>query len=126
MKKTTLILWIVLLACTTRTLAQNAPVSKAGDVITTATSVIVPITASNFTNISSCELKLFFDQTIASATLVTANPLLSGTNTTLSYIVSFPGVVNFGWAAGVARTVPDNTPIFYIHFSKLVGYTFQA
>lgn len=122
MKKVTLILLCVLLAASSPKLfAQNAPVTTAGNVVSTGTTLILPITVTNFTNIASCDLKLFYNPAIASVTSVTVNPLISGPNTGFNFNNTVPGAVNFGWFATPGKTVPNNTAVFYIHFTKVAN-----
>lgn len=119
MKKVTLILWILLAAATPRLLAQDAPISTAGNVVSTGTTLVLPITVTNFSNITSCDLKLFYNPAIATVTSVTVSSLISGANTGFSSNSSVPGAVNFGWFATPGRTVPDNSVVFNIHFTKI-------
>ncbi|MCO5257750.1 MAG: cohesin domain-containing protein [Lentimicrobium sp.] len=119
MKKSAIILVYLLIAALPGIFAQDAPVSTAGNVITTGSSVILPITVTNFTNIGSCDIKLFYDPAIATVTSVTASPAISGANTGINFNNTVPGAVNFGWFATPGRSVPDNTVIFNIHFSKV-------
>ena len=119
MRKITLILWILLTAFTPRLLAQDAPVSSAGNVATTGSTVILPITVTNFSNIASCDLKLFFNPAIATVTSVTVSSLISGANTGFNFNNTVPGAINFGWFATPGRTVPDNSVVFNIHFTKV-------
>ena len=119
MKKTTLILCILLVAVSPRLIAQNAPVTTAGNVITTGSTVILPITVTNFTNIASCDLKLFYNPAIATVTSVTVASVISGALTGFNYNNTVPGAVNFGWFATPGRTVPNNSVVFNIHFTKI-------
>ncbi|MBL7905357.1 MAG: hypothetical protein JNL22_10085, partial [Bacteroidales bacterium] len=121
MKKTTLILCILLVAIAPRLVGQNAPIATAGNVITTGSTVILPITVTSFTNIGSCDMKLFFDPAIATVTSVTATPGISGENTGFSYNITVPGAVNFGWFATPGRSIPDNSVVFSIHFTKIAN-----
>jgi len=122
MKKVTLILLALLVIATTNLFAQNAPISTAGNVETNGSTVILPITVTNFSSIGSCNLKLHYNPAIGTVTSVTANPLLTPVIPvyyTLNSNYSVPGEVAIGWSISQALTVPDNTPIFYIHFSKV-------
>ncbi|HPR27608.1 cohesin domain-containing protein, partial [Lentimicrobium sp.] len=119
MKKSAIILVYLLLADLPGIFAQDAPVSTAGNVITTGSSVILPITVTNFTNIATCDLKLFYDPSIATVTSVTVGSAISGPNTGFNFNNTVPGAVNFGWFATPGRNVPDNTVVFNIHFSKV-------
>ena len=58
--------------------AQNAPITTAGTIVSNGSTAIVPITATGFTNIGSCNLKLTYDPAIATPTAVTTGPLLGG------------------------------------------------
>lgn len=121
MRKVTLILWILLTAATPRLLALDAPISSAGNVVTTGSTVILPITVTNFSNIASCDLKLFYDPAIATVTSVTLSSLISGANTGFNFNNTVPGTINFGWFATPGRTVPNNSVVFNIHFTKVAN-----
>ena len=58
--------------------SQNAPVTTAGAFVTNETAITIPITATDFNNIGSCNLKLTYDAAIVTATAITAGPLLGG------------------------------------------------
>ena len=100
--------------------AQNAPISTAGNVSTYSSGVTMPITAINFNNIGSCNLKLTYDPAIANVTSVTAGPLLGGN---LSTDITFPGIIGIGWFTSPGKTLPDNTVIFNVTFSKTTNGT---
>lgn len=95
---------------------QNAPVTTIGSYVGNETSINIPITVTNFINIGSCNLKLTYDPAIASATEVTAGPLLNGQ---LSANLSEPGNIVLGWYTYPGLTLPDNTIIFNIEFSQV-------
>ncbi|KAF0194352.1 MAG: hypothetical protein FD166_3537 [Bacteroidetes bacterium] len=119
MRNVTIILWILLMASAPRLLALNAPITTAGNVVTTGSTVILPITVTNFSNIASCDLKLFYNPAIATVTSVTVSSLISGANTGFNFNNTIPGAINFGWFATPGRTVPDNSVVFNIHFTKV-------
>ncbi len=111
-----MILWIFTgLACQT-IVAQNAPASTIGIVTTYAPTATVPLRAVSFSNIGSCNLKIVYDPAVAIATSVTVgNPLLGGN---LVYNVSAPGVITLGWYTWPGVTLPDNSVIFNVNFSR--------
>jgi hypothetical protein len=95
--------------------AQNAPISIAGTVVSLATEVTVPVYAMNFNNISSCNLKLTYDPSIATATGVTIGPEMAGI---ISVNITVPGEVSLGWFTSGGITLPDSSVIFNLQFSK--------
>lgn len=108
---------LILTLCYTATsgFGQNAPVSIAGSVVSLNETAIVPVYALNFINISSCDLKISYDTTVAIATGVTIGPGLGGM---ISTNLTVPGMVNFGWFTSGGINLPDSSVIFNIHFNK--------
>ncbi len=121
MKKISTILWIMLALATQGLMAQNAPVTTAGTVVTTGSSVVLPIKATNFTNIGSCNLEFNYDPAIVQISSVTAGALLTGGFYGLDYSSPAPGVLYLQWYAFPSITVPDNYTIFNINISKVSG-----
>jgi hypothetical protein len=121
MKQIILILWILLAAATQQLYAQNAPISMVGNVVSTGSSVILPITASNFVNIGSCNLELNYDPSIATVTSVTTSTLLAGGFSGLDFYIPAAGTIRFGWYKVPGVTVPDNSVVFNIAFSKVAN-----
>lgn len=105
-----LILWPAMLQ------AQDAPVSTVSSIVTDQETAVISITASNFDNIGSCNLKLQYDPGIASAVSVQTSPQLGGM---LSTDLNVPGVIYLGWYRYPAVTLPDSTVIFNITFAKI-------
>jgi hypothetical protein len=101
-------------------LAQNAPVTTAGAVSTYGSTITVAITVTNFSNIGSCNLKLTYNPSIATATAVTAGSLPGGN---LNSNLGVPGEIHLGWFAFPAVTLPDNSIIFYFDFTKVTTGT---
>lgn len=100
----------------TVSIAQNAPQSIAGSVVSLETTTTVPVYALNFTDISSCNLKLIYDPMVATATGVTIGQGMGGMiNTNLT----IPGVIILGWFTSGGISLPDNSSIFNIQFSKV-------
>src|SRR5690606_11816106 len=96
--------------------AQNGPIITVGTVTTQGTTTTVGLTAQNFNDIWSGDIKILYDNLIASATSVTVNPLLGGGyNTNLTT----PGVLKVGWYQFVGITVPDGTEIFTLTFDRV-------
>jgi hypothetical protein len=121
MKKITLLILIVIALSTHIISAQNAPVTTVGTKMSNGTTTIVPVTATGFNNIGSCNLKLMYDPAIATVTSVTKGPLLVGN---LATNLSVPGVISLGWYTYPGTTLPNNTIIFNISFSKvMIGTT---
>lgn len=121
MKKLLLILWILFAAFLQDQVAQNAPVSVAGNVSSTGTSLVLPITVTDFINIGSCNLEMYYDPSIATVTSVTAAPPLSSGFSGLDYYIPVPGTVRFGWYVVPGLTIPDNSVAFLIEFSKVAN-----
>ena len=96
--------------------AQNAPISTAGTVVSSLSLITVSITATNITNIGSCNLKLTYDPAIIIATAVTKGPLLTGS---LDSNLDVPGVISLGWYKWPGVTLADNNTVFNITFSKV-------
>ena len=120
MKKITLILFTFFVFSAQVIIGQNAPISTVGNEASTGTSITVPITATDIINIGSCNLQLLYDPAIATCTGVSNGPGLPGG---LSYNVSNPGVITFGWYTWPGPTLPDNTVLFNLTFDKVAGGT---
>jgi hypothetical protein len=120
MKKVSLILWIFICLLSNGLLAQNAPITTAGTSSTVGSTITISITAANFSNISSCNLKLHFDSTIARATATATGPLLGGS---LNSDLSVPGKISLGWYAFPGVTLAGNPVLFNITFTKVATGT---
>ncbi|HPS74539.1 MAG TPA: PKD domain-containing protein [Bacteroidales bacterium] len=119
--KKLLVLWgIILLTLGQTTIAQDAPVTTAGTVTSTTTTAIVPLSVVNFVYIGSCMLEIHYDSTIATATNVTMG---SGMTGGLNSNLDNAGVIILGWYTYPAITLPDNSVIFNITFSKVAPGT---
>jgi hypothetical protein len=114
-KKTTFLILMIAAFAVFRISAQNAPIATLGTVYSDATTVIVPITAANFINIGSADLKFLYDPAVVSATAVTVNPTVGGT---IAIDLNTPGIVYFGWFRFQGSTMPDGSEIFYITFTR--------
>lgn len=119
MKNRLLLLSIFLLSAGLNLFAQNAPVSTVANLVTTASTVSLPVTVTNFTNIVGCNMKLHYDPAVMTVTSVTTGPALAGTY--LNYNVTAPGVFNFGWYNYPGMSVPDNSIVFYIQCTKVTS-----
>jgi hypothetical protein len=95
---------------------QNAPVSTVWAIFSYGTTATVPIKASGFTNIGSCNMQLLFDPAKVTCTSVTKGPGLPGG---LAYNNTIPGVITFGWYTWPGVTLPDNSVIFNLSFTKV-------
>ena len=99
--------------------SQNAPITSAGNIESTGSTVIVPVTATNFTNVASCNLRLTYDPAIGTATIVTKGPGLPGN---LNYnVTTTPGVISIGWYHSADVTLPANSVIFNLSFTKVTN-----
>jgi hypothetical protein len=115
-KKFTIFILILLALSAQKISSQNAPVTTAGIIAVTGSTVVVPITVSDFTNVSSCNLRLTYDPLIGTATLVTKGPTLPGS---MNFGITNPGIVTIGWYHLANVTLPANTVLFNISFSKV-------
>jgi hypothetical protein len=95
--------------------AQNAPVTTAGTVVSNATTIVVPVAVSDFNFIGSCNLRLLYNPAIVTATQVT---VASGIPGQISFNVTTPGVISWGWFTYPGISLPDNTVVFNVSFSK--------
>jgi len=96
--------------------AQNAPVSIACAVVSLESVATVPLRATNFNNINSCNLMLSYDPAIASVTGVTIGPLMGGA---ISTNLTTPGIIILGWYTTGGINLPDSSVMFNIVFSKV-------
>jgi len=110
--------FICLLICCLATAGytQNAPRSIAGTAVSLESSVTLPVYAEDFDNISSCNLKLSYDPTIATATGVTIGPGMGGM---ISTNLTNPGIIILGWFTSGGINLPDSSVIFNIQFDKV-------
>lgn len=116
MKLLTAVFSILFFCFTTELGAQNAPVVTLGTVSTSASTVVVSVTVTNFTNIKAFDLKILYNQAIANPTGVTKGTGLGGS---ANYNLSKPGKIVIGWYAGSGVTMSDGSAIFNISFDKL-------
>ncbi|HPS74538.1 MAG TPA: cohesin domain-containing protein [Bacteroidales bacterium] len=98
------------------TSGQDAPVITAGNIVVSGDSVTVPVTATDFTNIGSCALRVDYDPDIAAAVTVVAGPLLGGG---LNSNLTNPGTIILGWYTWPCVTLPANSVIFLITFTRV-------
>ncbi len=96
--------------------AQNAPVTSIGNVSMSSSTITVTITAVNFTNIGSCNLKIIYDPGIVLATGAAIDPLLGGN---MNVNLTVPGEIFLGWYTYPGKTVGNNSVIFTISFQRL-------
>lgn len=116
MKKIRLSLLIIGVVSSGYLFAQNAPIATIGNVASTGTTITVPVTAANFINVASCNQEFYYDPSIATATSVTIGPSMVGG---LAINISTPGVITIGWYTYPGITLPDNSVIFNLAFSKV-------
>jgi len=118
MKKITPIIFMFFALSVQMLIGQNAPITTIGNVASTGASITVPITATNFNDIGSCNLQLLYDPSIATCTGVTKNPLLPGGMTT---DITVAGVITIGWYTWPGATLSDNSVIFNLSFDKIAA-----
>ncbi len=94
----------------------NAPVSTIGTVTVTGSTATVNITATDFTDIGSCNLQLLYDPAVAICTSVAKGALLPGG---LATNIATPGLIRFGWYTYPGLTLPDNSVIFVLTFTRV-------
>jgi hypothetical protein len=99
---------------------QNAPVSTVGNEVTTGLVATVPITATGFTNIGSCNMQLLYDPAVVTCTGITMGP---GIPANISSNINTPGVITWGWYTWPGVTKPDNSVIFNLSFAKVASGT---
>lgn len=95
--------------------AQNAPIATLGSYNGNEPTITIPITVENFNNIGSCNLRMLYNPSIASAMNITSGPLLGGQ---FAANLNEPGIIVIGWYTYPGLTLPDNTVIFNIEFSQ--------
>ncbi|MBK6344325.1 MAG: T9SS type A sorting domain-containing protein [Bacteroidales bacterium] len=95
---------------------QNAPRSIAGTAVCLESAATLPVYAEDFDNISSCNLKLSYDPSIATATSVTIGPGMGGM---ISTNLTNPGIIVLGWFTSGGINLPDSSVIFNIQFEKV-------
>lgn len=98
--------------------AQNAPISLIPATETTNDTMMVEVLTEDFTGILSLNLHLDYDTTVAYAISVTAGSSLGGS---YNINLSQPGSIAIGWYTANAVTLPDNSSIFTIVFSKITS-----
>lgn len=120
MKKFTSLILIATAFSAQLLFGQNAPISTVGVVTVTGTTATVNITATDFTDIGSCNMQLLYNPAIASCTGVTVG---SGLPNNLAFNTTIPGMVTWGWYTWPGETLPDNSVIFNITFTKVASGT---
>lgn len=100
--------------------AQNAPVCSIGIEFGYGSEIVVPVTATGFTNIGSCNQQFIYDPNLLSALSISQGPSLPGI---LSSNLSNPGIITIGWFTWPGVNLPDNTIIFNITFQKIANGT---
>ncbi len=96
--------------------AQDAPVSTIGSIESTGLSVSIPITATGFIDIGSCNLQLLYDPAFIICTSVEKGIQLAGG---LATNLEVPGVITIGWYTWPGVTLSDNSEVFVLNFSKV-------
>ena len=100
--------------------SQNAPVSTVGAIFSYGTSVTVPVTATGINNIGSCNLQWMYNPAIVTCTAATKGPAMPGG---IATNLTNPGIVTLGWYTWPGVTLPDNSVIFNLTFSKVAAGT---
>ncbi len=102
--------------------AQEAPVTQAGIVFPPGSYGDVPITVVNFNNIGAISLTMHYDASIALASTIVPNPILS--DGIFSYTTATPGNIVISWYGDAGVSITDGSELFSIHFLKVsVGTT---
>lgn len=109
-------IWVLFVYSCNAIIAQNAPVTTAGTVVSQVTSATVPVIVSDFNNIGSFGLTLMYDPGIISAVAVTASPILGGN---LNMNLGIPGQIILGWYSWPVVSLPDSTVILNIDFTDV-------
>ncbi len=102
---------------------QDAPVFTAESVSSSESTAILSVTANDFSNIASGNLKILYDTAIAIPAAVTKGPGLTGT---FDYNLKDPGVVRIGWFTYPAVSLTDGSVIFNIRFNKVSAGTSEV
>ena len=127
MKKFIPLLFITLFFSIQLINAQNAPVSTIGNVATSGTTALVPITVTGFTNIGGCDLLFNYDPAIATATSVTLGPGIG--QYFFGVDIGTPGKISITWVfwqLGIpGQSLPDNSVFLNITFEK-ANYGYSA
>ncbi|MCX6276977.1 MAG: T9SS type A sorting domain-containing protein [Bacteroidetes bacterium] len=117
MKKSTILTLMVVVFTTLQISAQYAPVSTIGTVNSNVASTVVPIRATNFINVASAGLRILYNPAIISVTGVSVGSPAMGPF--ISWNGDVPGEIMLGWYAGQGVTLPDNSVVFNLTFSKV-------
>jgi PKD repeat protein len=120
MRKIHIIFWIFVALSMPQLFSQNAPISTVAVRTTAGTKDTVNITAVNFTNIGSCNLRLLYNHTIVHIDSVLKGPLLGGS---LNTNTAKTDTILLGWFTFPGKTLPANTVIFRIACSKVTAGT---
>jgi len=123
MKKTFHLSWILIFLLWDGIFAQNAPITTVGTIVSTATTATIPVTAINFTNIGSFNLKLIYNHAVVTVTSVTAGPLLGGFLTT---DLTHTDTISLGWFTYPGDTLSANSVIFNIAVTQVTGGCMSA
>jgi hypothetical protein len=122
-KRFTILILILIFIPVLRISAQNAPITTAGIVTTTGTTVVVEVRVQNFNNIAGFSLKLRFDPAIGIVTSVTKGPWANIGNFATPNIDNSLGFVKVGWINTDILTLPANTVLFTVSFTKVTSGT---
>ena len=95
--------------------AQNAPISTIGQAVTYNATITIPITATNFNNVGSCNMQIVYDPAVLTCTAVNNSSVLPGG---LATNISNPGIITFGWYTWPGVTLPDDSEIFILSFTR--------
>jgi hypothetical protein len=99
---------------------SEAPVSTLGSLNSNATTITIPITAVNFTDVLSGNLRFLYDPAVITPVSASIGPEMEGTITT---DFSESGVVTLQWSNASAVSISDNQVVFYITFTRISGGT---
>jgi hypothetical protein len=98
--------------------SQNAPITKAGNLLSPGPTVTIPVTVTGFTDIGSISLTLDYNASVVTASGLTANVLLPGFYADWTTV---PGRIVMSWYGLPGVTLPDNDTLVKITFSGLIA-----
>lgn len=112
-----IILPVILIFCFMPvTRAQDSPVFSLENVSTTASTITVSISATNFINISGGNLKILYDCNMAIPSAIVKDTRLKGS---CDFNLSEQGVIRIGWYTFPAVNLTDGDVLFKIEFRKV-------
>ena len=98
------------------TTAQDSPKIWLDQTESYASGTQIKITAQNFNDIGSCNLRILYDPTVMLATSVQKGPQLYGS---IATNISEPGKIVIGWFTYPSLSIPGTPVIFKINFTRV-------